>query len=176
VGQGDSYAVPLPHTPSPLRNRILLTDVNNFRHHSDTSVATLRLYSHRVGTLHSHRRNPQLRQTVLGTLAFQRFFLLKQPLVRHNVLGWRSGSGLWWRPTRRGIASRRLIETMVGGASQAGSPSVFDPTSDRKISSCLKNSKSLPATSARARRTARTPRAVCSRGPSAGEPGCSNCR
>ena len=59
MGQEDSNAVPLPHTPIPARNRILLTDVNNFRHHADTSVATLRLYSHRVGTVHSHRRNPQ---------------------------------------------------------------------------------------------------------------------
>src|SRR5712691_13118162 len=32
------------------------------------------------------------------------------------VLGWRSGGGLWWRPTRQGIASWRLIETMVRGA------------------------------------------------------------
>ena len=37
----------------------MLTDVNNLRHHASTSVATLRLYSHRVGTVHSHRRNPQ---------------------------------------------------------------------------------------------------------------------
>jgi hypothetical protein len=36
-----------------------LTDANNFRHHANTSVATLRFYSHRVGTVHSHRRNPQ---------------------------------------------------------------------------------------------------------------------
>src|SRR4029077_1302721 len=27
----------------------------------NTIVATLRLYSHRVGTVHSHRRNPQLK-------------------------------------------------------------------------------------------------------------------
>jgi len=39
-----------------------MTGVNNFRHHSDTSVATLRLYK-RVGTVHSHRRNPQKRAT-----------------------------------------------------------------------------------------------------------------
>src|SRR4029077_17086160 len=32
------------------------------------------------------------------------------------VLAWCSRSGLWWSPTRRGIASRRLIETMVRGA------------------------------------------------------------
>src|SRR5215510_473922 len=32
------------------------------------------------------------------------------------VLGWRSGGGLWWRPTRQGITSRRLIETMGAGA------------------------------------------------------------
>jgi uncharacterized protein (TIGR03435 family) len=38
----------------------MLTDVNNFRHHANTSVATLRFYSHRAGTVHSHRRNPLL--------------------------------------------------------------------------------------------------------------------
>ena len=70
MGQGDSNAVPLPHTPIPARNRkSLLTDVNNFRHHADASVATLRLYSHRVGTVHSHRRNPHLK----GELAFFTF-------------------------------------------------------------------------------------------------------
>ena len=43
---------------SPPKN---VDDVNNLRHHASTSVATLRLYSHRVGTVHSHRRNPQVR-------------------------------------------------------------------------------------------------------------------
>src|SRR5580693_4397779 len=32
------------------------------------------------------------------------------------VAGWRSGGGLCWRATRRGITSRRLIETMGRGA------------------------------------------------------------
>src|SRR5258705_12932578 len=59
-GKGDSNAVPLPHTPIPARRRKMLTDVNNLRHHANTSVATLRLYSHRVGTVHSHRRNPHI--------------------------------------------------------------------------------------------------------------------
>src|SRR6266436_9587044 len=35
------------------------------------------------------------------------------------MLSWRSGGGLWWRPTRRGIASRKLIETMGGGGSRS---------------------------------------------------------
>src|SRR5215471_6468896 len=36
------------------------------------------------------------------------------------VLSRRSGSGLWWRPTRRGIAGWKLIETMgVGGGSRS---------------------------------------------------------
>ena len=35
VGQGDSNAVPLPHTPIPANNKnlFLLTHVNNLRHH-----------------------------------------------------------------------------------------------------------------------------------------------
>jgi hypothetical protein len=68
---------PLAPHPHPRSNRILLTDVNNFRHHSDTSVATLRLYSHRVGTVHSHRRNPQSACSVpLKPLQFDAFALV----------------------------------------------------------------------------------------------------
>src|SRR6202167_1182634 len=33
-----------------------------------------------------------------------------------------SGGGLWWRPTRRGITGRRLIETMVRGTGFGRSP------------------------------------------------------
>ena len=52
---------PHPHPRSTAEK--MLTDVNNLRHHANTSVATLRLYSHRVGTVHSHRRNPQRTNT-----------------------------------------------------------------------------------------------------------------
>jgi len=48
----------LPQTPFPAKNRKSLTDVNILRHHANTSVASLRPYSHRVGTDHPHRRNP----------------------------------------------------------------------------------------------------------------------
>jgi hypothetical protein len=51
---------PSPAPPSPLKSKSL-TDVNILGHHQITSVASLRLYSHRGGTDHSHRRNPQLR-------------------------------------------------------------------------------------------------------------------
>src|ERR1039458_8770895 len=43
-------------------------------------------------------------------------------------------SGQWWRPTRQGIASRRLIQTMSRGRLTRGSA----PPSDGKISPCLK--------------------------------------
>ena len=37
--------------------------------------------------------------------------------------GWRSGGGLWWRPTRQGIAGRRLIKTMgLGAKPETASP------------------------------------------------------
>jgi hypothetical protein len=36
-----------------------LTHVNNFRHHCKCQRHSLRLYSHRVGIVHSHRRNTQ---------------------------------------------------------------------------------------------------------------------
>ena len=51
---------PLAPHPHPRSQRKTLDHVNNLRHHSNTIVATLRLYSHRVGTTHSHRRNPHL--------------------------------------------------------------------------------------------------------------------
>jgi len=49
---------PLAPPPPSRSQRKTLDHVNNLRHHSNTIVATLRLYSHRVGTAHSHRRNP----------------------------------------------------------------------------------------------------------------------
>lgn len=46
-------------TPRILAHRRkMLTDVNNFRHHEIPPSLTHRSYSHRVGTAHSHRRNP----------------------------------------------------------------------------------------------------------------------
>ena len=59
-GKGTQTPSPCPTPPSPLAAEKMLTDVNNLRHHANTSVATLRLYSHRVGTVHSHRRNPHM--------------------------------------------------------------------------------------------------------------------
>ena len=38
------------------------------------------------------------------------------------IVGWPSGGELWWRPTRQGIANRRLIETMVQGAGSGRLP------------------------------------------------------
>src|SRR5215813_2893148 len=52
----------------------------------------------------------------LAHLPFNGFSFSNYLISSRIVLGWRSRSGLWWRPTRRGIASRRLIETMVWGA------------------------------------------------------------
>jgi hypothetical protein len=51
----------------------------------------------------------------LAHLPFNRFSFLNYRVSLRLFIGWRSGSGLWWRPTRRGIASRRLIETIVLG-------------------------------------------------------------
>src|SRR5258708_3516778 len=62
----------------------MLTDVNNLRHHANTSVATLRLYSHRVGTVHSHRRNPQLMR-ILGIQAIYPKPHLSRPGPGHEI-------------------------------------------------------------------------------------------
>jgi len=59
-GKGPQTPTPCPRPHSPLKNRKSLTDVNILRHHANTSVASLRPYSHRVGTDHPHRRNPHL--------------------------------------------------------------------------------------------------------------------
>jgi hypothetical protein len=59
-GKGTQTPPPCPTPHSPLKTRKILTHVNTVRHHASTSVAALRFYSHRVGTDHSHRRNPQL--------------------------------------------------------------------------------------------------------------------
>jgi hypothetical protein len=42
------------------------------------------------------------------------------------IYGWRSRSGLCWRATRRGITSRKLIETMRPGAALAPFPDQSD--------------------------------------------------
>ena len=58
---------------------------------------------------------PRLRQFAIGTLAVRWILLLKSLRLAHTILGWRSRGGRWWRPTRQGITSRRLIETMSRG-------------------------------------------------------------
>src|SRR5216684_2229783 len=81
---------PLAPHPIPAQNgseRKTLDHVNNLRHHSNTIVATLRLYSHRVGTVHSHRRNPH---KALGIGLFQPghcLILLVQTHIDQGNLG-----------------------------------------------------------------------------------------
>src|SRR5271165_947826 len=57
--------------------------------------------------------------------------------------GRQSGGGLWWRPTRRGIAGRRLIKTMgLGAKPTMASPRRFNPKPNRidRSAYALKNS------------------------------------
>src|SRR5450631_1491589 len=58
-GKGTQTPFPRPTPPSPLQTAKPLTHVNNFRHHYKCQRRFAPIYSHRVGTVHSHRRNPQ---------------------------------------------------------------------------------------------------------------------
>jgi hypothetical protein len=58
-GKGTQTPFPCPTPPSRLKIIKLLTHVNNLRHHCKCQRRFAPTYSHRVGTVHSHRRNPQ---------------------------------------------------------------------------------------------------------------------
>jgi hypothetical protein len=58
-GKETQTPFPCPTPPSRLKTIQALTDVNNFRHHCKCQRRFAPIYSHPVGTAHSHRRNPQ---------------------------------------------------------------------------------------------------------------------
>jgi len=72
-GKEPQTPFPCPTPPSRLKTIHLLTHVNNLGHHCKCQRRYAPIYSHRVGTVHSHRRNPQtddkviLRFTMVGT-------------------------------------------------------------------------------------------------------------
>ena len=57
-GKGTQTPFPCPTPPSRLKTIKLLTHVNNLRHHCKCQRRFAPTYSHRIGTVHSHRRNP----------------------------------------------------------------------------------------------------------------------
>ncbi len=58
-GKETQTPFPCPTPPSRLKTSKLLTHVNNLRHHCKCQRRFAPIYSHPIGTLHSHRRNPQ---------------------------------------------------------------------------------------------------------------------
>ena len=119
-GKEAQMPLPCPTPPSRLKSIKLLTHVNNLRHHCKCQRRSAPIYSHRVGTVHSHRRNTQK-----GVITWK-------SIGSKHVLGWKCQYVADCREDARIVDSNRTLFDAITTIVESGYVLVRDQR-DRRI-------------------------------------------